>query len=139
MKGLSCFNFDDSKIAQPKHMASEPGRPPQFWTIGHCTLRGDDARVFRSELLSKLKKLTVHITRAHDWVYRLEYVDGPAYLDIECYFWSVDDHVVGELHLMSGDRFTWHRLWREIVGTHQNILKEYFTSYRKLMSKNSRL
>ena len=128
------FYFENDKAVEHNTMASEPNpmctaasppNVPKFWKVGNFTIEGSNGHELRSELFSRLVKIGVHISpvSSRPWTYRLEYVNGPNYLDIECYFWSIRPAFVAELHLMSGERFTWQRLWKDIVDKTHTIEK----------------
>lgn len=131
MPGISGFVFKNDKKSAENIMALDPVKTtdsppivPKYWKIGRFTTKGSSGHDLRSELFCRLMEIGVHISLVCNWTYRLEYVNGPNYVDIECYFWSVSSGVVAELQLMSGERFTWGNLWKSINDKYYRI-KQY--------------
>ena len=84
---------------------------PIYWVFSPFTITGTNGRALRARLFTKLRKLGVDIsTNNGSWKYRLQYCEGPAILDIEAFFFQRANDVIVDINLLSGDRWTWHRL-----------------------------
>lgn len=91
----------------------EPPSVPDFWPFSKYTINGLDANALRSSLFSKLREENVHITLKNSlWKYKLEYIYGPHYIVIDCYFFKNDNGYTVDVNLLSGDRWTFGDLWR---------------------------
>lgn len=86
---------------------------PKYWHFAPLTLRF--ASVTTTERLFQiLHDLDVNVEVVSFCKYRLQKVYGRAYLDIQCHFFKQDSEIVVDINLLSGDRFVWHNLARNI-------------------------
>ena len=93
----------------------EPPDVPRFWHFAPLTLCSTETpTVMHRKIFNILKQLDVDIETMSPWKYRLQQVHGSAYLDIQCHFFKQGDNTVVDINLLSGDRFVWHCLAKNI-------------------------
>jgi len=93
----------------------EPPDVPRFWHFAPLTLRSTESpTVMRRKIFKILKQLEVDIETMYPWKYRLQQVHGSAYLDIQCQFFKQGDNTIVDINLLSGERYVWHHLTKNI-------------------------
>jgi|TARA_B110000879_G_scaffold163621_1_gene211305 hypothetical protein len=112
MSELSFVVFTNQIIEQ--HMSEVPS-VPQYWHFSSTILRStESADNVQHKLFRLLQKLKVDIEETSQWHYRLQTVRGDVYLDIDCYFFRQNGEIIIDINLLSGERFTWGRLKKNI-------------------------
>ena len=90
---------------------------PELWHYSHCTIEGDDPHVMRRDLFDKLLQNNVEIKqKKKHWEYKLHFINGPYYITMDLYFFKKKEDFVIEINHLSGDRWTFWNLWKQLVG-----------------------
>lgn len=108
----------------------EPPDVPMFWHFAPLTLRSTETpNTTRQKIFKILKQLEVDIETMSPWKYRLQLVRGSAYLDIQCHFFKQGSEIAVDINLLSGDRFVWCDLAKNIrkmlEGAEQNTTCQF--------------
>ena len=109
---MNSIFFNDLQLPGNSHQSTViPPQVPQYWIFSHFTITGATGNALRVQLFAKLRKLNVDISNTiYSWKYRLQFCEGPALLDIDCFFFQRESDVIVDINLLSGDRWAWHRL-----------------------------
>ena len=113
---MNSIFFNDLQLTENSHRSTViPPQVPRYWVFSHFTITGATGNALRVQLFAKLRKLNVDISSTiYSWKYRLQFCEGPALLDIDCFFFQRESDVIVDINLLSGDRWTWHRLKADV-------------------------
>jgi len=95
---------------------SHPPTVPEYWSFSNFTMTDSSALTLKRTLFEKLHNNQVHTSKRNAWEYKLEYIEGPHYLDIDCFFFKRLEDTIVDINLLSGDRMAWSRLKGRLKG-----------------------
>tara|TARA_B100000795_G_scaffold26880_1_gene17860 strand:+ start:1595 stop:2098 length:504 start_codon:yes stop_codon:yes gene_type:complete len=98
-----------------QQLTGDPPPVPRFWHFAPLTLRSTaSATDVREKLFQILHDLNVDVEAVSSfWKYRLQKVG----VVIQCHFFKQDSEIAVDINLLSGSRFVWHKLARNIRAT----------------------